>query len=184
MKKISVVNWISVDGIFSGPDGDTNWFTQDDEMEQDNLRELPQSDTIIFGRKTFEMMAAFWPTPGAQKEMPRIAEYMNEAQKHTFSKTVKSSPWEHSFFHTDINTDAVEEIKQKAQGDIVVLGSGEICKALHQLRLIDEYTILLDPQILGNGKVFFKDFDATMLELLNSKVYKSGTVRLVYRVIK
>src|SRR5688572_3379783 len=102
MGKIFVSNWITLDGIFSGPGGKTDWFTFDKELEEYNLNTLLPAGTILFGRKTFEIMESFWPAAGAS-ENPRAAKYMNESEKHTFSKTVTSSDWNKSFFHKEID---------------------------------------------------------------------------------
>lgn len=184
MNKISVVNWISVDGIFSGPNGETDWFTPDEELTKENLQNLTGAPTILFGRVTFKMMEAFWPTQNATDRFPEIAAYMNRAEKHTFSTTVSSSPWQNSYFHKEISRETVMAIKETAKGDVVILGSGDMSMALHRLGLIDEYSLILDPQLLGAGKPYFRNIDRTALQLLNARVYPSGTVRLNYKVIK
>ena len=184
MNKISVVNWIAVDGIFSGPNGETDWFTPDEELTQENLLGLSKSATILFGRVTFKMMEAFWPTQEAISRFPEIAAYMNNAEKHTFSTTVTSSTWQHCYFHKEISRETVTAIKETAKGNVVILGSGDVSMALHRLGLIDEYSLLLDPQLLGAGKPFFRNIDRTALQLLSSRVFPSGTVRLNYKVVK
>ncbi|WP_018631187.1 dihydrofolate reductase family protein [Niabella aurantiaca] len=184
MNKIAVVNWISVDGIFSGPNGETDWFTPDDELTKENLQNLSGAATILFGRVTFKMMEAFWPTKDAMDRFPGIAAYMNGAEKHTFSTTVDSSPWQNSCFHKEISRETVTAIKEAAKSDVVILGSGDVSMALHRLGLIDEYSLILDPQLLGAGKPFFRNIDRTALQLLSARVFPSGTVRLNYKVVK
>ncbi|MCF3109414.1 dihydrofolate reductase family protein [Niabella sp. CC-SYL272] len=183
MSRIFVFNWISVDGIFSGPNGETDWFTVDPELEKANLSGLDRADTILFGRTTFKMMEAFWPTPGAAAQYPEIAAYMNETAKHTFSTTVDNSNWPHSFFHKALNRDTVNGIKETAKKDIVILGSGSVSMALQELQLIDEYILLLDPQLLGKGMPFFKNAGPTALQLLDTRTFPSGIVRLHYKVV-
>ncbi|MCD2423285.1 dihydrofolate reductase family protein [Niabella pedocola] len=183
MSRIFVFNWISVDGIFSGPNGETDWFTSDPELEAANLSALHIADTLLFGRVTFKMMEAFWPTPGAAAAYPEVAAYMNETAKHSFSTTVNSSHWPHSSFHNVLNRDTVRAIKETAKKDIVVLGSGSVSMALQELQLIDEYILLLDPQLLGRGKPFFKDVDPTALQLLEARTFPSGIVRLHYKTV-
>lgn len=184
MNRIVVVNWVAVDGIFSGPDGETDWFTPDEELASENLQNLPKASTILFGRVTFKMMEAFWPTQEARSRFPEIAAYMNGAEKHTFSTTVNSSSWQNSYFHKEISRETVTAIKETAKGDIVILGSGDVSMALHRLGLIDEYSLILDPQLLGAGKPFFRNINRTALQLLDARVFPSGTVRLNYKVIK
>ncbi|WP_300598466.1 dihydrofolate reductase family protein [Niabella sp.] len=184
MNRIFVFNWISVDGIFSGPGGETNWFTPDAELEKANRLELGRASTVLFGRVTFKMMEAFWPTPGAATQFPDVAKYMNEAEKHTFSTTVTSSNWQHSFFHKNLNRDTINAIKENAKEDVVIFGSGSVGMALQRLQLIDEYVLLLDPQLLGRGKPFFKEVDPTVLQLLEVRAFPSGIVRLHYKTVR
>lgn len=184
MSRIFVFNWISVDGIFSGANGETDWFTSDPELEAANLSALHIADTLLFGRVTFKMMEAFWPTPGAAAAYPEVAAYMNETAKHTFSTTVNSSHWAHSTFHNVLNRDTVNAIKATAKRDIVILGSGSVSRALQELQLIDEYILLLDPQLLGRGKPFFKDVEPTALQLLDMRTFPSGIVRLHYKTVQ
>lgn len=184
MSKIFVSNWISLDGIFSGPNGETGWFTSDEELDRYNLGKLEQSDGIIFGRTTYELMESFWPTEAAHAESPAVINFMNNTPKHTFSKTLNASGWSNSFFYNEITREIVEAIKNKSRKDIVILGSGAISMQLHALGLIDEYKIMLDPQLLGKGKLFFQNIDKTSLELKQSKIFPSGINYLEYKVRK
>lgn len=184
MSKIFVSNWITLDGIFSGPEGETDWFTFDKELEEYNLSTLLPAGTILFGRKTFDIMVDFWPTALASNENPAVVKYMNESAKHTFSKTVTESGWNNSFFHKELNNDTIEKIKTGATGDIVILGSGEISMQLHRMGLVDQYNILLDPQLGIKGRKFFTDVPKTSLELVETKTFKCGVVFLQYNVLK
>lgn len=184
MGKIFVSNWITLDGIFSGPAGETDWFTFDKELEQYNLSTLLPANTILFGRKTFDIMVNYWPTALAVNEDPGVVRYMNESVKHTFSKTVTESGWNNSFFHKELNNDTIEKIKADAPGDIVVLGSGEISMQLHRMGLIDQYNILLDPQLGIPGRQFFSGVPKTSLELVQAKTFRCGVIFLQYNMLK
>lgn len=184
MSKIFVSNWISLDGIFSGPGGDTGWFTSDDDLYRYNIEQLLKADTIIFGRTTYELMLNYWPTQQAKHDYPHAYAYMNGCKKHTFSKTVSYTDWQSCFFYKELNRAAIEDIKRTTHKDIVVLGSGEISKQLHNLGLIDEYHILLDPQIKGQGKQFFHETDPVRLKLDSTKKFDCGVTYLQYSVVK
>lgn len=184
MKKIFVSNWITLDGFFAGPNGETDWFSFDEELEQYNLSKLNQSADIIMGRTTFKMMESFWPSEAGMKENPVVVKYMTDSAKHVFSKTVRSSAWENSFFYPEITADLVESIRNKAGKDIVILGSGDVSMQLHRLGLIDQYNIMLDPQLLGKGKPFFQGVDQTSLRLVQTKTFKCGVSYLEYTVKK
>ena len=92
MGKLSVFNFISLNGYFKGPNGDTSWHQHGNAEEGEFAAEGAQSDSIIlFGRKTYEMMAGFWPTLEALKNMPAVAEGMNKSEKIVFSRTLKKA---------------------------------------------------------------------------------------------
>ncbi|MBZ4190396.1 dihydrofolate reductase family protein [Niabella beijingensis] len=183
MSRIFVFNWISVDGIFSGPDGATDWFTHDAELDQANREILDSADTILFGRVTFKMMESFWPTAGAAEQFPDVARYMSRAAKHTFSTTVTGSTWENSFFYKEISPESIAAIRKTAGNDIVVFGSGMVCNTLLRNGWIDTYTLLLDPQLMGRGRRFFTDVPPTALRLKETRTFPSGIVRLDYDVV-
>jgi len=69
---------ISIDGFFEGPDHDLYWHNVDEEFVRFAVDQLGATDTILFGRKTYEMMASFWPTDEAKAADPLTAEAMNE----------------------------------------------------------------------------------------------------------
>lgn len=184
MSRIFVSNWITLDGIFSGPDGDTDWFTSDDELMHYNLARLNQADTILLGRVTYDLMAGYWPGPQARHDFAGAHQFMNESQKHIFSTTMNESDWNRCIFHNDINPEVMRNIKASTDKDIVILGSGKLSAQLHNLRLIDEYHILLDPQIKGEGRRFFDDKHWSGLELESIKKFKCGVVYLQYAVVK
>jgi dihydrofolate reductase len=76
-------------------------------------------------------------------------------------------------------------MKQQAGKDMVIFGSGSIISTFMQLGLIDEYRIIVNPVVLGNGKPLFKGInDKLNLKLLNVKVFDSGNVILFYEPIR
>src|SRR5688572_24386899 len=110
MGKLSVFNFMSLNGFFKGPNEDTSWHEHGNPEEGDFAAEGAQSDSIIlFGRKTYEMMASFWPTDAALKSMPAIAEGMNKSEKIVFSRTLKSADWKNTRI---VRTNIVEEVKK------------------------------------------------------------------------
>ncbi len=184
MSRIFVSNWITLDGIFSGPGGDTGWFTSDEELMHYNLDRLNQADTILMGRTTYDLMASYWPGTQAQRDFAGAYRFMNESRKHIFSGTLKESDWQRCIFHNEISQEVISNIKASASKDIVILGSGELSMQLHGLGLIDEYHILLDPQIKGEGRRFFDDMHLSKLKLESIKKFKCGVAYLHYLVVK
>ena len=90
MGKLSVFNFMTLNGYFKGLNDDIAWHKHGNEEEGEFAADGAQSDSIIlFGRKTYEMMAGFWPTPDAIRNMPAVAEGMNKSEKIVFSRTLK-----------------------------------------------------------------------------------------------
>lgn len=184
MSRIFVSNWIALDGIFSGPGGDTGWFTSDEELMHYNLERLNEADTILMGRTTYDLMAGYWPGTQARHDFAGAYQFMNESRKHIFSRSITVSDWQHCFFHNTVNQEVISKIKASTNRDIVILGSGDLSRQLHNLGLIDEYHILLDPQIKGEGRRFFDDIQFSELKLNNIRKFKCGVAYLQYAVVK
>ncbi|TIP62669.1 dihydrofolate reductase family protein, partial [Mesorhizobium sp.] len=88
MRKLIIWDMVSVDGFFEGPDRDISWFVFEEELENYIRETQENADTLIFGRVTFELMAAYWPS-----EQGWIADFMNNIEKVVFSRTLKSADW-------------------------------------------------------------------------------------------
>ena len=190
MRKISAFNYISLDGFFAGPNGEIDWFKlnkKDKEFFDYTHRQSKLSNTLIFGRTTYEMMKSYWPTPDAIKDDPDMAKIMNNSQKIVFSKTLASvqddSSWKNIRLFHSIEKDSVVKLKEKENRDFTILGSGSIIKQFANLDLIDEYQLLIVPIVLGDGKQLFKDVKRSNLELVDSRSFKNGIVSSKYRVV-
>ena len=190
MKKIIMFNHITVDGYFAGPNGEIDWFKvikKDDEWEE-YTHKLASSgnSTLIFGHTTYEMMKSYWPTPDAIKTDPEMAKKVNNSRKIIFSKTLKnvkdSSTWQNITLLNEINPDEI--IKLKKEEDMTILGSGSIVQQFTKLGLIDEYSFVIVPIILGAGKSFFNDVKKIDLKLIEAKSFKNGISLLKYKPLK
>ncbi|RPI72250.1 MAG: dihydrofolate reductase [Ignavibacteriales bacterium] len=186
MKRISVFNYISLDGFFAGPNGEIDWFynlPKDDEWESYTQSAAGASRTLMYGRTTYEMMKSYWPTMEAIKSFPEMANAINNNPKIVFSKTLtefkEEENWKNVIILNDINREEI--LKQKEKDDIVILGSGSIIQQLANLDLIDEYTVVIVPIILGNGKSFFKNVNTTNLDLVEARSFKNGIIFLSYK---
>jgi dihydrofolate reductase len=90
MPKLIVFNQVSLDGFISDERGDMNWAHRDDAEWREFSAENAKGDArLLFGRVTYEMMASFWPTPPAIKNLPAVATRMNSLPKIVFSKTLR-----------------------------------------------------------------------------------------------
>lgn len=192
MRKIVMINWISLDGFFAGPSGEIDWILRDPEVDKAlheptaGQTESAGSDTMLLGSITYTMFENSWPQiakdPNAPEELHKLADEVIGMTKLVFSRTRKEVPWENSkLFHGNL----VEEVKKLKQGDgtsIIVFGSGTIVQQLTTARLIDEYYIAVTPVVLGKGKPLFENVEKLNLQLVGARSFKSGNVLLRYEV--
>lgn len=181
MRKIIVSNYMTLDGFFSGPDGEIDWFVWVDEIAEYARDLISSIDTILFGRVTYELMERYWPTADSAGEDPVIIDAMNALPKIVFSQTLDRVEWNNSRLVREDIPEVVSNLKQQEGRDIVVYGSGSIVSALARHGLIDDYRIFVNPVILGNGKPLFKHLNERLnLRLLNTKAFICGVVLLHY----
>src|SRR5688572_9874561 len=96
MRKLILEEWISLDGHATDKEGGLDFFTQlspeqNTHSDQQQLKFLKTVDTILLGRKTYELFVEFWPTATTEAEL--IADKLNELNKIVFSNTLKTAPW-------------------------------------------------------------------------------------------
>ena len=182
MRKIIFWNLISIDGFFEGPNSETDWHNVDDEFNEFAVAFLGTLDTLLFGRKTYELMAGYWPTDMAVDDDPFVAAKMNSLKKVVFSKTLSTAGWENTRLVKENIKEEVEKIKNEPGRDIAVFGSSDLSVELMKHDLIDEFRVLINPVILGGGKTIFKGISGRYkLKLIDTKVFKSGNVLLYYQ---
>jgi len=161
-----------------------DWHNFDEEMSALSNAQLNSVDVLLFGRKTYEGMASFWPTPEALADSPETAEQMNSLPKIVFSRTLDKAEWN----NTRLVRDPVEEIaklKEQPGVDVIVMGSSELAVSLGERGLIDEYRIMVNPILLAEGTPLFQGLGSDVrLELLQAKAYKNGNVLLSYEPVR
>jgi len=176
---------MTLDGYFEGAKNwdlsfhETVWGP---ELESLSLEQLRTADFLVFGRITYEGMAAYWKT--AEGEMTEIAELMNSIPKLVFSRTLNSVDWNNT---TLVKTDASAEIlKLKAQGnrDMYVFGSANLSETFINDNLFDEFRIAIAPVIAGNGRPLFNSgLTRRPLSLITSQQLSAGGILVKYRPI-
>ena len=182
MRKVILFNMMTLDGFFEGPGRSLDWHNVDAEFNTFAIDQLEAADMLMFGRVTYEMMAAYWPTPAAMGDDPVVAEKMNTIPKLVFSRTLAQAEWSHTRL---VKTDAAAEVsKQKEQSgkDILIFGSARLAATLTAPGLIDEYRVIINPVILGGGTPLFQGIHQKLnLKLLQARTFGSGNVLLYYR---
>jgi dihydrofolate reductase len=188
MRKVILSNAVTLDGFFEGPNKELDWHIVDEELIQYANDLLSNVDALLFGRVTYQLMADYWPAtatnPSASKSDLEIADKMNNLPKIVFSKTLKQAEWNNSRLVKENIAQEISKMKQQSGKDMVIFGSGSIVSTFTQLGLIDEYRIIVNPVVLGNGKPLFRGInDKHNLKLLKTKVLGSGVVILYYQPI-
>jgi len=181
MGKLKVFNFVTLDGYFEGPNGDISWHIHDTGGDEYAIKMLKSRDTLLFGRTTYELMARYWPSPDAIKNSPTIAEGMNSADKIVFSRTLKKIEWNNTRLVKVNIVEVIKNMKRQPGKNMTILGSGSIVTQFAQQGLIDEFQIMVDPVILGDGTPLFKGIrDRLNLRLIATRTFKSGAVLLSY----
>jgi dihydrofolate reductase len=176
MRKLIIWDMVTVDGFFEGPDRDISWFVFEEELENYIRETQEKADTLIFGRVTYELMAAYWPS-----EQGWIADFMNKIEKVVFSRTLKSADWNNTKLFNGNVAEEVSKLKTRDGGDIFVFGSADLTATLMEHGLIDEYHLGINPVILGRGTPLFKGGPNRIpLKHLETRTLKSGVVILHY----
>jgi dihydrofolate reductase len=181
MEKLTMYNFITLNGYFKGPGGDISWHVHGEEENEYAAEMIGLGDILLFGRVTYEMMAGYWPTEFAIKNDPVVAEGMNKAEKIVFSRTLERAEWNNTRLIKDNIIDEIKRMKQLSDRNLTILGSGSIVNQFAEYELIDEYQFMVDPVVLGSGTPLFKGISNNFnLKLTGTRTFKSGVVLLNY----
>jgi dihydrofolate reductase len=192
MRKIISLIHLSLGGFSSGPNDELDWISYDDELERDAHSMHDLTDTVIWGRRTYQGMAGYWLTvPGDPNSTPAAlehAKWLQNATKIVVSRTVDRIEWnnaQNTVLIKDNIAEEINKIKQQPGKDIWFLGSPVLAQTFMQLDLIDEYRININPVVLGRGKPFFGSLDSQRkLKLMASKTFQSGVVGMRYEPVR
>lgn len=181
MRRLVVWNLMTLDGYFEGSGPwelgfhETVW---GDELEAFSLAQLNEIGTLLFGRRTYEGMAAHWTTATGP-----IADMMNAAEKAVATRTLDAATWTNTRLLKGDAVAAVRELKAEAGKDILVFGSADLLASLLAAGLVDEYRLCLAPVVLGGGNPLFKPLDRQIpMRLKSTRPLQTGGVILTYAV--
>jgi dihydrofolate reductase len=182
MRKVHTFTSVSLDGFFTDANGDMSWaHRRDEEWNAFASGNAGGDGELLFGRRTYDMMASFWPTPQAAQMLPEVAAGMNRTRKYVVSRTLGKADWQNTALLKGDLVAEIQKLKAGAGPDVVVLGSGSIVSQLTQARLIDAYQIVVIPVVLGHGRTLFETVrDRLDLKLTKSKSFTNGNVVLWY----
>jgi dihydrofolate reductase len=194
MRKLVVIEFMSLDGVVQAP-GDPQEDTDggfahggwqrayfDDVFMQEAAGGMAATDAQLFGRRTYDKMASFWPTAGGDDPFAR---HLNSVKKYVASRSMTEATWHNT---TVLNGDVaaqVGELKERAGGTISVLGSVDLAQTLMHHDLVDEYSLAIHPLVLGKGKKLFRDSDQLRtLQLVDVRPTTTGVLLTTYRAIR
>jgi dihydrofolate reductase len=185
MRKLFVFNFITLNGFYKGTGEDISWHRHSaEEGEFASQRMGHDGAVLLFGRKTYEMMAGYWPTQEANQNAPEVAEGMNKAEKIVFSDTLRKADWKNTKVVGGNIVTEVRNLRKTPGKDLTILGSGSIVSLFAQNGLIDEYQIMVDPVAFGNGTSIFGGMDRKLdLKLVSTRAFRSGVVLLTYQPV-
>lgn len=184
MSMLIVFNNITLDGYFTGTDGDLSWAhsaARDPEFDAFIEANSKGDGVLVMGRVTYELMASYWPTELASRNDPVVADRMNSLPKVVFSRTLKQAEWQNTTLVGDDLVGTMRRMKDETGSDMTILGSGSIVSQLAQEGLIDEFQIVLNPVVIGSGRTLF-DGVAHMLKLrlTRTRAFANGNALLCY----
>lgn len=191
MGKLTVLNHLTLDGVMQAPgrpDEDRRggferggWALPDNDavMGGAMAKGMTQGTRLLFGRRTYEDFAGFWPN---QKDNP-FTDVLNNVQKYVASTTLAEPlPWVNSTLLKGDTAEAIADLKNQPGGDIVIMGSGVLIESLMPHDLIDEYMLMIHPLVLGSGRRLFVDGGpSASLRLVDSITTTTGVIIATYR---
>ena len=182
MRKIFAFIMTTLDGYYEGPNQEFDFRVIDEEFNRFAIEQLDEADTLLFGRATYEGMAAYWPTPAGEQDDPEIAARMNGLSKVVVSRTLDDAEWANTRVIKDDVTGELTRLKQQPGKDIAILGSSDLTVRLLQAGLVDEVQIMVNPVVVGAGKSVFRTAPGRIsLKLLKSRLFDSGNVLVHYQ---
>jgi dihydrofolate reductase len=192
MRKVIVVEWMSLDGVVQAPgapDEDTSggfkhggWHLRyfDDLSRKWVVDNLNVAGGFLLGRRTYESFAGHWPNASAEEQV--VAVPLNTKPKFVASTTLAEPlAWQNSKLLDGDVAKAVSDLKKGDGGELQVIGSAELVKALIEHDLVDEFRVMMDPVVLGGGKRIFRNDGALRpLRLVTSQVTSTGAILATY----
>jgi dihydrofolate reductase len=190
MRTLSVIEFVTLDGVMQGlgsPDGDRDggfehggWAEPyfDSAQAAAATEGLAATTGYLFGRHTYEKMAAFWPN---QPDANPMAAHLNATPKYVATRTLTRVTWAGARILDGDLVPAVRKLKEDGDGVLAVLGSGVLVQDLIAADLVDGYTLFVHPLLLGTGKRLFRGMDRPRpLRLTSCAQTGTGVLMLTY----
>lgn len=190
MRRLHMFQRVSADGFFADTAGGIDWVTQDPELDDDARRGMTGAGAMMFGKTTYLGFKSFWPTATnvaphgptrTSDAITAMATWINASTKYVFSRSLTADDWQHTQLLGAFDPDKVRAIKAQPGTDIMIFGSGDIVSELTAHGLIDDYTFVYSPIVLGAGAHPIRNAASVDLELEDVRQFATGNVRIRYR---
>jgi dihydrofolate reductase len=190
MRKVVLLEHVSLDGYVAGPNGEMDWIRLSDQL-WDHVTDLTAAaDAAIYGKLTYQMMEGYWPTagegPGASQHEKNHADWLKQATKVMVSRTLESAKWgadDHAVVVGRNLRQEIEAMKQQPGKNLLLIGSISVAQAFMNLGLIDEYRLNINPVILGGGRPLFEGIEGKIdLRLTGAVTLSTGVIASQYEL--
>lgn len=169
---------VTLDGFIEGKNGEVDWCIMEPDMGFTNF--LNQIDTILYGRKSYDLWGQYIPKTKDSDSEKEIWGLVHSKEKYVFSRTQKEADNRAIFINENI-LEEVNKLKNKPGKDIWLYGGASLITTFINLGLVDEFRLSSHPVILGEGKPMFIDIKQRLnLKVVNTKTFSSGVVQLIY----
>lgn len=188
MRKIFLFMMVSLDGYFEGPGHDLSWHHVDSKFNDFAIKQMQEADTILFGKRTYQLMESFWPSKAGLEGDPEVANLMNSTSKVVVSSSLKkvfqTEHWKHVRLINENVEKEIRKLKNAKGKDIIVLASSNLCVSLLKWGLLDEVRIMINPVVIGKGTPLFHGIKEKVgFKLMKSRNFKSGNILLTYHLV-
>jgi dihydrofolate reductase len=179
MRKLVYSTSLSLDGYIDSTTGDPDWVVPDEELHRHFNEVERETDTLLYGRRMYELMASYWPKADEDPLAPSViieyAKMWKPVPKVVFSSTLARVDWNSRLVRGDVVAE-VSRLKAQPGGPLGV-GGLLLASALATAGLIDEYRLYYIPIFLGSGKSAFSQIkNRVILKTVETHTFSSGTV--------
>jgi dihydrofolate reductase len=179
MGRLVIHNAVTANAAFEAPSPE-EWLVVDADSNNASLEQFLVADAMVLGRKTYEGLAAVWPTLTGDPAFGVFADRLNAMPKYVASRSLQEPlEWNATLLKGDL-AESVPALKER-HGLLVVSGAGELAHDLTSLGLVDEFWFMVSPYLWPAGPRIFDGVGPVQLELISTTTFPSGVVRLAYR---
>jgi dihydrofolate reductase len=171
---------VTLDGFIEGKNGELDWCIMDEEMDFTTF--LNQLDTILYGRKSYDLWGQYTAEMEQDDSEKEIWDLIHRKEKYVFSRTQKGMDNNATFINDNI-LEEVNKLKNKPGKDIWLYGGASLITTFINLGLVDEFRLSVHPVILGEGTPLFIDIKQRLnLNMVSTRKFSSGVVQLIYHL--